>query len=146
MKPITVEEFMTPRPVCIDASATVLDAYRRMQATGCRHLPVVREGTLLGLVSQRGLYRLERLTGSDRANEPVVDAMDVPYVAEPETPLVFVAEEMERRKTGACVVGSQGKVLGIFTTNDALTALATILSATAGTRRRRDAHAGGGPL
>ena len=141
MKPITVEEFMTARPVCIDASASVLDAYRRMQASGFRHLPVVREGKLLGLVSQRGLYRLERLTDSDRGSDPVVDAMDVSYVAELETPLVFVAEEMERRKTGACVVGSHGKVLGIFTTNDALTALAAILSASAGTRRRRDAHA-----
>lgn len=141
MKPIPVEEFMTPRPVCIDAHATVVEAYRRMQGTGCRHLPVVRDHKLVGLVSQRGLYRLEMLLGIDRANDPVVDAMDVPYVAEPETPLLTVAEEMERRKGGACVVARRGKVLGIFTTNDALTALAAILSATAGTRKRRDARA-----
>jgi hypothetical protein len=36
------------------------------------------------------------------------------------------------------VVARGGKVVGIFTTNDALTALAAILSATAGTRRRKD--------
>ena len=141
MKPITVEQFMTARPVCIEAGATVVEAYRMMQATSCRHLPVVREGKLLGLVSQRGLYRLEMLLNVDRVNDPVIDAMDVPYVVEPETPLLGVAEEMERRKTGACVVAREGKVLGIFTTNDALTALAAILSATAGTRRRRDVRA-----
>jgi acetoin utilization protein AcuB len=109
-----------------------------MQATACRHLPVVHEGKLVGLVSQRGLYRLETLVEVDRAKDPVVDAMDVPYVVEPETPLLAVAEEMERRKAGACVVARGGKVVGIFTTNDALTALAAILSATAGTRRRKD--------
>lgn len=141
MKPITVEQFMTSRPVCIEAGATVVEAYRLMQATACRHLPVVRDGKLVGLVSQRGLYRLEMLVNVDRINDPVIDAMDVPYVAEPDTPLLTVAEEMERRKAGACVVAQDGKVLGIFTTNDALTALAAILSATAGTRRRRDVRA-----
>ena len=141
MKTITVEQFMTPRPVCIDTAANVVAAYRKMQATGCRHLPVVREEKLVGLVSQRGLYRLEMLANVDRMNDPVVDAMDIPYVVEPETPLLVVAEEMERRKAGACVVARDGNVIGIFTTNDALTALAAILSATAGTRRRRDARA-----
>ncbi len=141
MKPITVDQFMTPRPVCIDAGATVVEAYRMMQATACRHLPVVREGKLVGLVSQRGLYRLEMLVNVDRINDPLIDAMDVPYVAEPDAPLLAVAEEMERRKVGACVVAREGTVLGIFTTNDALTALAAILSATAGTRRRRDIRA-----
>lgn len=137
MKAPTIDQFMTPNPVTIDASASVIEAYRRMQSTGCRHLPVVQDGKLIGLVSQRGLYRLETLVNVDRANDPVIDAMDVPYVVSPDTSLLEASEEMARRKAGGCVVTRSGKVVGIFTTNDALIALATLLSATAGTRKRR---------
>lgn len=137
MRAPIIEQYMTPNPVTIDASASVIEAYRRMQATGCRHLPVVQDGKLIGLVSQRGLYRLETLVNVDRANDPVIDAMDVPFVVDPETPLLEACEEMARRKAGGCVVSHHGKVVGIFTTNDALVALATLLSATAGTKKRR---------
>jgi acetoin utilization protein AcuB len=138
MKTPTIDQFMTPNPVTIDGAATVIDAYRRMQTTGCRHLPVVQDGKLIGLVSQRGLYRLETLVNVDRANDPVIDAMDVPYAVAPETPLLEACEEMARRKIGSCIVTHNGRVVGIFTTNDALTALSTLLSATAGTRKRKD--------
>ena len=137
MKSLTVEQFMTPNPVCIEAGATVIEAYRKMQASGCRHLPVLQAEKLVGMVSQRGLYRLETLVNVDRANDPVIDAMDVPYVVAPETTLLEVSEEMARRKAGACIVAKAGHVIGIFTTNDGLTALASLLSAAAGTRRRR---------
>ena len=137
MKAPTIDQFMTPNPITIDSSASVIEAYRRMQSSGCRHLPVVQDGKLIGLVSQRGLYRLETLVNVDRANDPVIDAMDVPYVVSPETPLLTACEEMARRKAGSCIVAREGRVVGIFTTNDALTALATLLSATAGTRKRR---------
>ena len=138
MKTPTIDQFMTPNPVTIDGMATVIDAYRRMQTTGCRHLPVVQDGKLIGLVSQRGLYRLETLVNVDRANDPVIDAMDVPYAVPPETPLLEACEEMARRKIGSAIVTKNGRVVGIFTTNDALTALSTLLSATAGTRKRKD--------
>ena len=137
MKAPTVEQFMTADPVTIDSGASVIEAYRRMQSTGCRHLPVLQDGKLIGLVSQRGLYRLETLVNVDRASDPVIDAMDIPYAVQPETPLLEACEEMARRKLGSCIVTRDGRVVGIFTTNDALTALATLLSATAGTRKRR---------
>ncbi len=137
MKTLTIEQFMTPDPVCIDASATVIEAYRKMQSSGCRHLPVLQGGKLVGIVSQRGLYRLETLVNVDRANDPVIDAMDVPYAVSADAPLLEVAEEMARRKAGSCVVTKAGRVTGIFTTNDALTALGSVLSAQAGTKKRR---------
>lgn len=137
MKAPTVDQFMTPNPITIEAAASVIEAYRKMQSTGCRHLPVVQDGKLVGLVSQRGLYRLETLVNVDRANDPVIDAMDVPYAVHPETTLLEACEEMARRKLGSCIVTREGRPVGIFTTNDALTALATLLSATAGTRKRR---------
>src|SRR5205814_6747591 len=113
MKVPTIDQFMTPDPVTIEGGATVIDAYRRMQTTGCRHLPVVQDGKLIGLVSQRGLYRLETLVNVDRATDPVIDAMDVPYCVQPETPLLEACEEMARRKIGSCIVTRNGRVVGI---------------------------------
>ncbi len=141
MKAPTIDQFMTPNPITIDSGASVIEAYRRMQSSGCRHLPVIQDGKLIGLVSQRGLYRLETLVNVDRANDPVIDAMDVPYVVAPGTSLLDVAEEMSRRKAGACLIVDDGKAVGIFTTNDALDVLAALLGPTAGTRKRPEMHA-----
>lgn len=44
---------MTKGPGTIGPAATAIDALRQMQDGGYRHLPVVEEGKLLGIVSQR---------------------------------------------------------------------------------------------
>ncbi len=123
MRDQTIDEFMTRSPRCIDAGQRVADAYRLMRETGCRHLPVVKEGKLIGIVSEAGLYRLETLISVDRANDPVLEAMDAAYVVASGTPLLQVAAEMATRKEGAAVIAREGEVLGIFTGNDALDAL-----------------------
>lgn len=43
---------MTPRPTCLGAEAQAMDALRLMNDGGFRHLPVVRDGKLLGIVSR----------------------------------------------------------------------------------------------
>ena len=46
-----VREVMTPDPITVRANATVTDAMELMTAHRCRHLPVVDDGGLCGLVS-----------------------------------------------------------------------------------------------
>lgn len=121
-----IDDFMTRSPRCIDAGQRVIDAYRLMRETGCRHLPVVKGGKLVGIVSEGGLCRLETLFNVDRFNDPVFDAMDPAYAVAPGTPLLQVAAEMAGQKAGAAVIALAGEVLGIFTTNDALDALVVI--------------------
>jgi predicted transcriptional regulator len=52
----TLNEVMTNSLHTISPEATVIDALRRMQDCGCRHLPVVHEDKIVGLVF-RGDFR-----------------------------------------------------------------------------------------
>jgi CBS domain-containing protein len=52
-----VEQWMTPDPTTIAPDASVRDALDLMLARGFRHLPVVEEGRVVGVVSIRDLSR-----------------------------------------------------------------------------------------
>jgi acetoin utilization protein AcuB len=123
----TVQEFMTVGPVVIARGRTLSEAHRVMRERGIRHLPVVEAGRLVGLVSQRDLYLLETLEGVDPATETVEEAMTrEPFAVPPGAPLDEVAEEMAERRIGSAVVVDRGSVIGLFTTVDALRALAAV--------------------
>jgi acetoin utilization protein AcuB len=121
----TIAEMMTPEPCCISAASTIREAHRLMAAQALRHLPVLESGKLVGLVSERDLLRLEAAFDVDQKRDPVRVAMSSPaYWVLPETPLSVVAGQMRDRCIGSAVVVSGGQVIGIFTTSDALEALA----------------------
>jgi CBS domain-containing protein len=52
-----VLNWMTADPVTVDASASVPEALDLMLSKGFRHLPVMQEGRLVGMVSLRDLGR-----------------------------------------------------------------------------------------
>jgi CBS domain-containing protein len=52
----TLAEVMTPKPDVMAPGCTAMDALRRMTDGGFRHLPVVENGKLIGIVS-RGDFR-----------------------------------------------------------------------------------------
>jgi CBS domain-containing protein len=52
-----VLNWMTPDPVTVDISASVPEALDLMLSKGFRHLPVMQEGRLVGMVSLRDLGR-----------------------------------------------------------------------------------------
>ncbi|BDG08033.1 CBS domain-containing protein [Anaeromyxobacter paludicola] len=124
----TVQRFMTVSPYVISSSATLAHAHRVMRERNIRHLPVVDEDRLVGLVSQRDIYMLETLRGVDPLTETVAEAMTAdPFAVPPEAPLDEVALAMARRKFGSAVVVDGGVVVGLFTTVDALRALAAVM-------------------
>ena len=99
-----------------------------MRAHGIRHLPVLSAGRLLGLLSQRDLYLVETLPGVNPKRISVEEAMsqDVYRVA-PSAKLEAVARTMTQRKYGCAVVMDEGRVVGMFTTVDALRVLTRLL-------------------
>lgn len=130
----TVREFMTLAPRVVSSTGTLADAHRLMRERGIRHLPVVDAGRLVGVVSQRDLYLLETLRGVDTETELVAEAMTpAPYAVPPAAPLDEVALAMAEHKLGSAVVVDGGAVVGLFTTVDALRALAGLV----GRRRTR---------
>jgi CBS domain-containing protein len=58
-----VGRVMTPRPLTISGGDNILDAAQLMAARKLRHLPVVEDGNLIGIVSMRDVfgYLAERL-------------------------------------------------------------------------------------
>lgn len=137
----TVQQYMSVAPVVVSSDRTLAEAHRLMRERKIRHLPVVDRGRLVGVVSQRDLYLLETLKGVDAGSETVAEAMAPdPYTVPPDAPLDAVAAEMAENRYGSAVVVDRGSVIGLFTTVDALRALATVLG-----RRRGRAGERGSP-
>ena len=118
-----VYRWMTPCPQTIARDATIAEARAGMRQLDVRHLPVVDSGGLVGIVSERDLSFAERF--ADPRTTAVGDVMTKdPYVTFPYTPLSDVAHAMASLKYGAAIVIDRGSVVGVFTTTDALRALA----------------------
>lgn len=65
-----VGEIMTPQPLTVSADAPAMEALLHMAERGIHHLPVVKEGTLQGIVTQSDVTRLLH-------NDPVYLAADL---------------------------------------------------------------------
>jgi acetoin utilization protein AcuB len=125
-----VRDYMTSAPYAIGPDQMLTDAHALMRGHRIRHLPVLRKGKVVGIVTQRDLMLMETLPDVNPAEVPVEDAMgrDV-YAVSPQTPLAEVAREMAERKLGSAIVRDEDLVVGVFTVTDACRALAQLLSA-----------------
>jgi acetoin utilization protein AcuB len=125
-----IDRFMTPLPRAIDRNDTLAEARKLMRELGARHLPVVEapEGKVVGMVSERDILFLESRMEVDEGRVLVESAMqtDVYGVAR-DTPVDEVALTMASQRYGSAVVWSGSAVVGIFTTVDALRALAVLV-------------------
>jgi acetoin utilization protein AcuB len=129
-----VGSYMTATPFTIGPDRSLAEAHALMRAHLVRHLPVVRGGKLVGIVSQRDLMLIESLPDVS-AYVPVADALikDV-FVVAPGDPLGSVCATMAERKLGSAVVMDGDRIVGIFTVTDACRVLARLLGYTKGQR------------
>jgi len=118
---------MTPAPKTIAYDETLEQASSYMRALHVRHLPVVRGNRLIGIVSERDLNLIFTFRNQDALNIRVEQALTPnPYIAHPETPLNEVMSRMAEHKYGSVLVVEDGRLVGIFTSVDALRALAKV--------------------
>jgi acetoin utilization protein AcuB len=124
----SIDRYMTPSPHVVQSAASLASAQHLMHEAGARHLPVLEDGKLVGILSEHDMLVLKTLTDVDPSRIPVRSAMqtDVYGVAR-DTPLDEVALTMARHKYGSAVVCSGAEVVGIFTTVDAMRALADMV-------------------
>lgn len=122
-----IGEVMTSTVYTINSSASLVEAQNLMADQDLRHLPVLKGGKLVGLLSDRDLKLAMRFpVPSDTIVEHVM-TVD-PYVVSPDTPLDEVVTTMALFKYGSVLIqSSDGKLGGIFTSIDALKILATTL-------------------
>jgi len=52
-----VSQFMTPSPETVDSEARIAFAVHKMDVGGYRHMPVVTQGRLSGVISVRDVLR-----------------------------------------------------------------------------------------
>ena len=130
----TVEQYMSADLKTVGKDEPLVAAHRIMQTHRIRHLPVLHQDRLVGVVSERDLFLLETVKNVDPRREPVEEAMTAfPFTVPPKADLAEVARQMWQHRYGSALVVDGGKLVGIFTRADALRALSEL--AQNGTKR-----------
>ena len=117
-----VASAMTPFPYAIDVNDTLRHGRAMMVQHDVRHLPVLREHALVGILTDRDLKRaLDPALGLPPLDELFVRDvyMPEPYSVDSSTPLDVVLEHMATHHIGSTIVTKHGRVAGIFTATDA---------------------------
>lgn len=123
---------MTPFPYSIDMDASLTQAMDMMQKHKIRHLPVMEQGSLVSVLTDRDIkMALDPSLGLPPRwdltvrNACVIDA----YIVNTTAPLNRVLLEMAERHIGSALVVKDGRLAGIFTASDACRYLGDLLSA-----------------
>ncbi len=117
---ISVADFMTKDLVTVREADDLALADALLRLGGIRHLPVVRERKLVGILTQRDILR-SGAAGKPGARElPVSDVMTrEPTSVRPATGLAQAARIMLERKFGCLpVCDEEGVLVGIVTEAD----------------------------
>jgi CBS domain-containing protein len=126
---LSVNQLMTTDLVTVSETDDLALAESLLREKGVRHLPVVREGKLVGLLTRRDLRGLG--AGSDGAvrGAPVSSAMVRELVTVgPESSLAHAARLMLERKFGCLpVCTGEGTLVGIVTESDFVRFAADVL-------------------
>jgi acetoin utilization protein AcuB len=120
-KQADIASFMTPMPHTVGSEQTITFAQEQMRKYRVRHLPVLHGGELYGIVSERDLGVIAGLNEVNPDETTVEEAMtQEAYTVAKDTPMLEVLREMLEHQYGSAVVVEGNKVIGIFTTHDAL--------------------------
>lgn len=124
----SVNRYMTVNPRTVAPADPISVAHDLMREHGFRHVPVVHDGKLIGIVSDRDLHLLEalRYESADQVTVAEVMRRAVSTIA-PDAPLDEAIERMSRERCDALAVVGKTGVVGIFTATDALWALTDLL-------------------
>jgi acetoin utilization protein AcuB len=118
-----VRDIMRPGPVTIDRGESLGAAQRAMKRARIRHLPVLHDGKLVGILSERDVLAARRGIDEDWWRQTVGDAMFAPVqTTSPDESLTAVAARLAAAKIGALPVAERGKLVGIVTVGDVLDA------------------------
>jgi len=124
-----IKKYMTTDIQTIGDDQPMSVARRMMRQEHIRHLPVLHQGKVVGIVTDRDLRLVETLRDVDPTKVAVSEAMTQDlYEVSPDAALDEVVSTMAAKKYGSAVVTDHGHVVGIFTTVDACRAFADLLS------------------
>ena len=124
----SIQNYMTSSPHTVGTDQTLAHAHALLRQHKIRHLPVLRGGDLVGMLTERDLALVEALKDVDPSEVLVEEAMSTGvYAVAPDAPLDQVVSEMAAKKYGSAVVVQNNRVVGIFTNVDLCTAFVDLL-------------------
>ncbi len=137
-KPTLLHEIITTPVTTLAHDGSLLNAALLLRQSGFRHLPVVKNGAVIGLLSDRDVNRAapsrfgplsQEEYNQIFKNTPIEKVMTKdPYTAPPDTPVRDVVHVLCERKIGAVpVVTETGALVGIVTRADLLDLLQSLL-------------------
>ncbi|MGZ7031777.1 MAG: CBS domain-containing protein [Thermoanaerobaculia bacterium] len=129
-----VADWMTRNPITIEDDASIIEALHLMKERDIRRLPVMHEGRLAGIITDRILkdYSPGKATSLDTwevhyllSKTSVKEVMNPhPHTVTPDHKLIEAAAVIRDYKLyGLCVVNDKGDLVGVLTIKDLIEAL-----------------------
>ena len=126
-KTMPVREYMSRLPEEIDRHETLAAAVERMRARSIRHVPVMDNAQVYGILSQHDALSVSLRLGAPASTVAVGDVCERRTLSvSPTTPIPEVAQQMVERGVTSALVIDEGVLVGIFTSVDALRLLADL--------------------
>jgi CBS domain-containing protein len=122
-----VERYMTREPYSVQSTESLARVRTLMCMHVIRHLPVIDNNRLMGIISERDLAAIEAIPGVDLSRIEVSRVMSRPLQTWGDSPLDEVSDLMVSRRADCVVIQGGHGVAGIFTATDAIRALADLL-------------------
>ncbi|HEY7559513.1 MAG TPA: CBS domain-containing protein [Candidatus Binatia bacterium] len=119
---------MTKHPVTIGPDELLSAAKTKMEAGRFRRLPVVTDGTLVGIITERDLREHIGHFNQVKINGVMTDK---PITIAPGATVEEAAQILLKRQIGGLPVVEKDKLIGIITTNDVMKAFLDVMGAAA---------------
>ena len=137
--PLRVRDYMTADPATLTPEARLLDAVLTIRRLGIRHLPVISDGKLVGLLTERDVNRFAPSilrSSQDEYNEVFEQTLVRTVMTKnlttvtPDTSLAEAVGLMLNSKLGCLPVVENDRVVGILAATDILRFADGILAGT----------------
>ena len=126
-----VRDLMTRSPLCLPANSTVRDALSTMVMEEIHQLPIVNEGDLIGIVSERDLrgvlgdsirYLEIEAIDDDLLDRPITEVMTTDVATlNPDATVADACRDLAELRVGALpVVTDSLRLVGILSVTDVL--------------------------
>jgi acetoin utilization protein AcuB len=126
---------MSQDPITMNANDLLIHGRLKMQKGGFRRLPVLSDGQLVGIVTDRDM---REYAGYLDRTEVKAAMSEKPITVTPATTLEAAAQIMLKRKIGGLPVVEKGRLVGMITRSDILQAFLEVMGALEETSRRID--------
>jgi len=125
-----ISSIMTQEVITLSLKDSLYSAEKRMKTNHIRHMPVVDEDKLIGLISLSDLQRISFIDAYSKEgteDTPVYNMLSIkdmmiknPLTASPKTTILEVSKLLASKEFHSLPVVDDGKLVGIITTTDLL--------------------------